>query len=396
LRVTVSELRRRRPDLDVRPFAPFGERRRGHGDEPVERLEDVDRYGRAHLRDALDLVVVSLAGEDFLTLDPRILALLLGGPDGTRRVALHAVGLPDALSDTTRDAILTHAAKARRISLLDDGSEERWKAIGARSPASIVADPALLAPRLFTPSLLEQRVAFLRAIGAWPRAERAIVVQSGNHTRSAPLSTESEAPPIVALVADPQKDEAFADAVAAMPNGQRLPGHAGVEDQVAAIAGAAGVFAESLVVREVARAFGVPAAPLHSVADSPRPIANLHSRLSSAGPVTEAERIDADFDAIAQLAPGPITNAFESSQLAAMRSALTARSRRLDAERVASADALLRARIHAESIEEQLEKLHGEYVKMRAAYDDVRNLEVVRLRVAIGHIRDRLLRRRSR
>ena len=392
----VSELGRRRPDLDLRAFAPFGQQTRRHRDEPVERLEDVDRYGHAHLSDALDLVVVSLAGENYATLDPPMLALLLGGPDGTAPVVWHAVGVPDDLSDATRDTIVSYAATARRISLVD-GSEERWKVIGTRSPACVVPDPAVLAPRLFTRPLLKRRVEFLRAIGAWPRAEQAIVVQSSGHTRGAALSAGSEAPPMVALVADSPNDEAFADAVAAMPNGRRLPRHAGVEDQVAAIAGAAGVLAESPVVREVARAFGVPAAPLSAVADSPRPIAQLQSLLSAASPVTDlADRIDADFDAIAQLAPGPITNAFESSQLAAMRAALAARSRRLDAERVATADALLRERAHAQSAEQRLEELHGEYLSMRAAYDDVRNLEVVRLRVALGHMRDRLLRRRSR
>jgi hypothetical protein len=361
-------------------------------------LDDVDRYGRAHLRDALDLVVVSLAGENLGTLDPQMLALLLGGPDGgAGRRAWHAIGLPDDVSDATRDTIVTCAPSAARISLLDDGSEERWNATGFRSPACIVPEPALLTPRLFARPFLEQRVAFLQAINAWPRAGRAIVVQSSGHTRGDALSTGSDAPPLVALVSDPPEDEAFADAVATMPNGQRLPRHAAVEDQVAAIAAADGVLAESLVVREVARAFGVPAAPLDAVADSPRPIANLQSLLAPASPVTDlADRIDADLDAIAQLAPGAITNPFESSQLAAMRAALAARSRRLAAERVATADALLRERAHADSARQRLEELHGEYLNIRAAYDDVRNLEVVRLRVALGHLRDRILRRRSR
>ena len=60
----------------------------------------------------------------------------------------------------------------------------------------------------------------------------------------------------------------------------------------------------------------------------------------------------------------------------------------MTAERVAMADAVLADRERVAALERQVADLE-------AAYQDVRNLEVVRLRVALGDLRTRLHLRRK-
>jgi hypothetical protein len=389
MRVVASELARRRPDLTVRAFAPSGAQRPFPADagEPLESLDDVFGAQGRELADALDLVVVSVAVGDLADHQMH----LLRGPGSPARLAWHAVGIPDGLTVERAAALRKAGAHADRISVLDDGSATRWATLGGEPGVTETAHPALLAPRLFAPKLLIARLEFLRAIGAWPRDASAIVVQADAETSVERLASALAGRPVVAMVADAAAgDAAFADAlVARLRAAQRLPGDAGTEDRVAAIGGAAGVVASSPDVLDVARAFGVPHASVDALLSRP-PAATLeHVLVTSASIADGVRRLDDDLDAIAALARGPAPGPLAWSELAATRAALEARGRRMTAERVAMADAVLADRERVAALERQVAELE-------AAYHDVRNLEVVRLRVALGDLRTRLHLRRKR
>ncbi len=382
MRVVVSELQRRRPDLAVRAFAPLGGQRPFAADssEPLESLESLDA-GQRKLADALALVVVSIDLGDLGDKHKSVTERLLRGPGAPARVVWHALGVPQAFTPP-KDAIAVD-----RISWLRNTSARAWAIASGSPPVTETAHPALLAPTLFTPELLAARLEFLRAVDAWPDDARPILVQGAAGTPTAPLAALLGARPVVALVADAAAgDGDFADAiVAALPGAQRLPANAGTEDRVAAIAGAAGVIATSPVVLDVARAFGVPHASMEAVGSS-----NLEDILiAPASADGDVREIHDELDAIAGLAPGPGPSPLAWSELAATRAALEARARRMTAERVAMADAVLADR-------ERVAELERQVAALEAAYQDVRNLEVVRLRVALGDLRTRLHLRRKR
>jgi hypothetical protein len=389
MRVVVSELARRRPDLVVRAFAPSGAQRPFAADagEPLEALDE--RFGARmrELADALDVVVFSVDVGDLADDQMKLLA----GPGSPARLAWHAVGIPDPVSAERAAAVAKAATHADRISLLDDGSAKRWTASGGKEGFPATAHPALLVPRLFASELLAARLEFLRAIEAWPPDARVIVVQADAETVPDALVRALTDRPVVAMVADGRAGDAqFAGAlVARLPSARQLPPDAGTEDRVAAIAGAAGVVATSPVVRDIARAFGVPNASIDAFSSRPD-AATLEQILVAPRLITDDERrIDDDLDAIAALAPVPAPGALAWSELAAARAALAARGRRLTAERVAMADAVLADR-------ERVAALERRVAELEAAYQDVRNLEVVRWRVALGDLRTRLHLRRKR
>jgi len=389
MRVVVSELARRRPDLAVRAFAPSGAQHPFAADagEPLEALDE--RFGarRRELAAALDLVVFSVDVGDLAEDQMKLLA----GPGSPARLAWHAVGIPDRLIAERAVALEKAATHADRISLLDDGSANRWTASGGKAAVPATAHPALLVARLFASELLAARLEFLRAIEAWPPGARVIVVQADAETPPEALVRALANRPVVAMVADGRaRDAQFAGAlVARVRSARQLPPDAGTEDHVAAIAGAAGVVATSPAVRDIARAFGVPYASVDAFTSRPG-TATLEQILVAPGPITDDEhRIDDDLDAIAALAPGPAPGALAWSELAAARAALEARGRRMTAERVAMADAVLADRERVAGLERRVADLD-------AAYRDVRNLEVVRWRVALGDLRTRLHLRRKR
>jgi hypothetical protein len=389
MRVVVSEIARRRPDLTVRAFAPFGAQPPFPADagEPLESLDDVFGARPRELAETLALVVVSvdvggLADEQMN---------LLTGAGSPARLAWHAVGIPDGLAVERAATLRKAGAHADRISLLDDGSAIRWTASGVEPAVAETAHPALLAPRVFAPRLLAARLEFLRAIDAWPSDARPIVVQADGGRSTEPLASALAGRPVVAVVADTGAgDGAFADAlVARLRSAQRLPADAGTEDRVAAIAGAAGVLATSPVVLAVARAFGLPHASVDEFLSRGPAATPEHLVVRPEPIVDDLRRLDDDLDAIAALAPVPAPGPLAWSELAAARAALEARGRRMTAERVAMADAVLADR-------ERVAALERRVAELAAAYEDVRNLEVVRWRVALGDLRTRLHLRRKR
>jgi hypothetical protein len=375
----------------VRAFAPFGALRPFPADsgEPVEPFADEAGARVRELAAGCALVIVSVDGADVAELDRAVVDRCFAGPGPPARLAWHAVGVPVDGQETVA-AMIGAAPAAERISMLDDGSPARWTARGGTEPASAVEHPAVLSARIFAPELLDARREFLRAIDAWPNAGRPIVVQGGP-SDLAHVTAVVDAigrQPVVALIAD-GGDHSFADAfVAASDCERRLPTDAGAEDRVAAIAGADAIIAGSPVVRAVADAFGVPNASMEDCA--PATSTRVSDIVAAPAPVTDAaRRLDDDFDALAALVPDRGPGPLAWSELQAARAALDARARRMVSERVAMADRVRTARERVAFLEQQVAALD-------AAYRDVRNLEVVRLRVALGELRARLRRPRRR
>jgi hypothetical protein len=382
-RILVAELARRRPDHVVRCFAPFaaGAPFPSGSTEPVEPLTDLGGRPWPGLGGALDLAVVTVDDVSAAASLTASLATTSAGGTGAA-VVWHAVGAPGA---GTARAAAEHAALVRRISMLDDGSPDHWGDPDGLAVAATVPHPGVLAARVFPRDVRDARLELLRALDAWPRVGSAIVVHGGpEHVDTVDAVRAPEDSAVVAL-----GEDGYAAAVVARdPVARRVPSEASAEDLVAAIAGAAGVISSSPAVIAVARAFGVRYATIEELrARGSRSIVELLHEPS--GLDDDVARADGDLDAIAALAAGPAPPPLAWSQLAAAEAALDARGRRLAAERAAMADAVVHERERARVLEQRL-------AEAQAAYDDVRNLEVVRWRVALGNLRTRLGLRRGR
>lgn len=287
-RVVRRELARRLPGAVIRTFAPLGERRptRADGGEPGEPLGPFDEDRRRALAGQLDCVVVG--GLDLGDLHEEAVRSAYGaaaaglrgrgtmrflveglGPDLERRcpVLWHAVGAP---SDVPEDEahVFREATRNRPLVVArDEPSRERLRAAGVGPGIEVGPDPAVLAPRAFSPVLLRRRLAWLRFMGWYPTEGAAIVVQGGAaEAAAAPevaasASRAAEARPgtsVVILEAD-SGDGQFAEALArGLPGAVRLPGEVGVEDVVAAIAAAAAFVGSSLHAHLVALAYARP------------------------------------------------------------------------------------------------------------------------------------------
>jgi hypothetical protein len=372
-RVLGAELARRRPDCTVRTFsaAQSAEVYTVNALEPVVRLHG---HGAPHARElaaGLDLVVSSFDTDDLERVPPEIVSLLAGGPGAPARHAAFAIGIDAVAGAVAIDAL----AASERITVLDDGSPDHWRAHSGRELDGRLSHPGVLAPRWFSDRLLIARREFLRAIDAWPGEDGPLIVQGGPEAlrlveRIGTLGTR----PIVALDARAE-DAAFSAAVvAAVPGSRRLPDSAGVEDRVAAIAGASEVLASSAAVRAVARAFGIASSTLER-----EPDATSVTRDAIAA-------LDDELDLVAGLAPGTLPGALAWSELEVARRALDARGNRLNAERVAFADAMVVER-------ERYHELLAQHTALQAGYDDIRQLEVVRWRFALANLRRRVFRR---
>jgi hypothetical protein len=373
--VLTGELGRRRPDLSIRVFSASATAftDAGYSGDPVELLDDFAPPRDADLAADLDLVIVTFTLESLQRATAVGHALLLRGAGlGTRTAAttISVAATAPALGEVT-----SSSAGHTHCSLLDDGSELAWRAAGAPDPDAIVPHPAVVADRLFPTRLLDARREFLRAIDVWPGDEPPVVVQGGRSDLGAiDALVERNDRPIIVLVAERAAgDDEFARAVlTATDRARRLPDNSGLEDQLATIAGARAVRAASPVVRQAAAAFSVPATALRDGAAVPT------------APDAVA-RVDNELDRLATLGPGAGPGPSAWSELDAMRRALEARGARLAHERVVFADAMVleRARYH---------ELLGRLADMQQGYDDIRNLEVVRWRIALGNLKRRFKR----
>lgn len=411
LRVVRHELARRRPDLAVRAFAPFGSARPiplAEGD-PVEALDPVGDHLRGHLATTLSAVVVTgelahlrpaaLArayGESAASAAERTRFLLGGAPP--LPLAWHAFALPADLSDDERALVSSAASEAAHVSARDDVSRDRLVAagVGTGRDVAVVGDPAILAPRVLPASLLEQRLEFLIAMRWWPTTGTVALVQGSGADAdriaggldALATTLSRHAVTLVVVEADGVAgDGRFADTFDACLGDAaiRMPALAGVEDRVAAVAAADLVVASSGTLLALADAYGRPAVPLDAAVAG-----DLTPR--AAGDVgATGSALDAEYDVLAALVPPGTVAPLVTSELLALRAALGARGRRLAAERLAMADHAWKLRGESEGL---LAQRDAYIAALEAENALLRSRLTIKARAAVGRAVRRLGRRR--
>ncbi len=369
LAVTAFELARRRPDLDVRAFAPSGTAGefRHALDEPVE-LIDGRRVQWRDLAAGIRLMVVTIDASDAVECAPSLFARDFARFSTASRCAWHAIGVRGVESHIAK-TFVDAARDAVHVSLLDDGSGARWTECGGTAPASETPHPALLASRLFDAQMLDSRRVFLAAVDAWPRDGKPIVVDArvtGEHREL--LAGLAARGPVVTC-----------HGTGDTPGVYCLPDAAGLAERLAAIAGAQCLVADTRAALDVAAAFGVPAVAIDNVTP-PSPI----------GVVPPADAIDAavalldaEYDALAVHAGGPVPQRDTWSRLVALQDALDARGRRLVAERVAMADAVSAERARGGLLE-------GRVAELQARIATLQHLQVPRWRRLLRRVKRQL------
>ena len=325
-RIARHELGRRLPVAEIVTFAP-GDRTRPtrlDAGEPARPLGPWSPERVAELSAGLDCVVVTS-----VAIGPGTSPFLLQAD--SRPMVWHAVavdGEPDGV--VLRKVVADHAY----VSVVDEDSKRRLEELGVEREVTVLPHPAVLAPRLFPPALLEKRLAYLRLMGWYPAEGGALLVHGPVDGADAVerLAAASGDLPVVVThtrLAGPHL---------------RLP-DVGVEDLVAAVAGSAAVITTSPAVAATAAAYG----KRHLLVDGgtaipeqvpPAPDPEVVERYENA--------LDASFDRVAAIAaeaaarrpdPGAAEGPVEVlGALAALRRASAVQARRLVAERLAFAD----------------------------------------------------------
>ncbi|HEY1739194.1 MAG TPA: hypothetical protein VGI86_10810 [Acidimicrobiia bacterium] len=309
VRVAVQELARRRPDVTVRLFAPFGSTRPVPiaADLAVEALAPLSVARERALLDELDALIV--------------------------------VGTTDV---TATDAYPEHPA-------VDPRDVDACRAFMSAPPAAIThardpdnPHPALLGRRVWPYGVCEQRREFLRAMHWWPQRGAPIVV----------AGSDSDVPDIealasrfrlgdraVAVVGIGVGGHEFAEAMAARLRRRGVhympANRSSIEDRVAAIAGAASVVASQPAVLAVAEAYGRPLRTIEAFANAP---ASRTAKRASATVRKVESALDDAYDELAALVPGEQTSTLVPGEITALRDALEAQARRVAHERVVLAD----------------------------------------------------------
>lgn len=372
LRVATAELSRRLPGVAVRAFAPFGSSRPIplDGGEPVEPLDPPTATHSRALASELDLVVVT---GDVALFDPGRLAAAYGVSEETAAAFAHLLtsgpaGVPLALSGiSVREDIDDKAERCAHVSVSDLRSQALLPG------ATLLPHPALLAPRVFAPRVIEKRTSFLRAMGWWPEAATPVVVQGGSADagRAAEVAAALGDTPVVVIEAEAGDAEFAAALLDHLPGALRLPGIAGVEDRVAAVAGASRVVAASPVLHALATAYGRPRSHLDAPSEPEQP----EDRAAGEG------ALDAEYDALAALVPGAHPAPLVAAEVEALRAALNARGHRLASERVLMADHVLALRADYEG---RLANCVAEAEAMERENALLRSRWSIRLRSAAG------------
>ena len=372
LRVATAELSRRLPGVTVRAFAPFGSSRPipFDGGEPVEPLDPPTASRSRALASELDLVVVT---GDVSTFDPGRLTAVYGIEEETAAAFAHLLtsglaGVPLALSGVSvPENVGDVVERCAHVSVSDLRSQ-------ALAPgATLLPHPALLAPRVFAPRVIEKRTAFLRAMGWWPETATPVVVQGGSAGagRAAEVAAALGDTPVVVIEAEPGDAEFAAALLDHLPGALRLPGIAGVEDRVAAVAASSCVVAASPVLHALATAYGRPRSHL----DAPSEPEQADDRTA------DEDALDAEYDALAALVPGAHPAPLVAAEVEALRAALNARGRRLASERVLMADYVLALRADYEG---RLTNCVAEAEAMERENALLRSRWSIRLRSATG------------
>lgn len=327
-RIGRAELSRRLPEAEIRAFSPLGPEhptRFDGGDTP----EALGRYAPdrvALLAEALDCVVVG-GGEiihdhdwelaphyDRTEAELRALApsrfFIDGlGPELEEEcpVAWHAVGLPFDVPDEHRKRYREALHGRPYISVRDEVSKARLEAAGIERPVTVVPDPAVLLPRLLPAGLLDRRLRYLRAIGAYPVRGPALVVQGSRVLLQwiedlaqaiDALAHEVNVPVALVQTGPTHGDGEFAEALSARLGAEVFAvSDVGVEDIAAAIAASAGFVGNSLHGNITAFSYGRP----HVVMGM-----NRESKLQGFVRLVEAE------DCLAER-PGDVASAFNAA-----------------------------------------------------------------------------------
>ena len=455
------ELGRRLPGASIRAFSPFGPGlpNRFATGEAVEPLGPWDPTRLLRLAEELDLVVIG--GGEIAHDGDRELAPHYGlEPDEADRrafsryfleglgteleretpVVWHSIGVPRDL-DGGRGEALAEILEARPyLSVRDEASLERLRAIGVTREIAVVPDPCLLLPRVLPPDALETRRRRLRKEGVLP--EGPYLAVQGN-ARSVPLAAgvaqavrqlldDLEAEAVLVETGPIHGDARFAEALERLLPGSTRRAAAGTADLAATIAGAEGFVGTSLHGSVTAFAYGRPRVILgwggetklrglaellsapDTWVDEPDDIPTAFGK-AAAGSGEEVlrgivERVDRHFDRIAEVARGVPDRPPAGGELERLRAAHESRGRQLVNLRWRTADAYAgardearRRRAESEAAREEADRLRDENERLReehhAAAQELERLQNTRtfrytaaLRRAYGRFR-RIFRR---
>lgn len=250
-----------------------------------------------------------------------------------RPVAWHGVTV-DGEHDgaALRKALASHA----HVFVADEGSKRRLEDLGVDAEVTVVPHPAVLAPRLFPPALVEKRLAYLRLMGWYPPEGQPLFLHTDRDVVDAVEAVQRLAGDLPLVVAG--------DDIADRLPGFRLPA-VGVEDLVAAVAGAAGVVTTSTALAAAALAYGRPNIVVGAdtvVPDElpPAPAPEMVRR--------SQDELDGSYDCVAAIATEAAARRPDRSSaedvhelldtVDALRRASAAQARRLVAQRLAFAD----------------------------------------------------------
>jgi len=380
-RVFAHEIERRLPTAEVRPFSPLGHLHPVPLDgglvvEPLGpwsagRLEQLARESDLvaigggeiiHSRDDLYSIFYDTAVEEAERLRPS--AFFIDGLgtelESHHPTAWHSVGIPFDFEGDEAERIRSALKTRAYVSVRDHLSRERLLRTGVEREIAVAPDSAFLVARILPERLLEKRLAYLRGIDSYPGdGEPPLVVQANRaflpHVDAlgpalAAGLEDHPGVPIVLLEAGPcHGDGEFADAIAPFITGRvhRMPEGATVEDVVAAIASARGFVGSSLHGNIVSFAYGVPSAILNLLAyskldgfaalvqreealvTSPIDIARAVRGILMQVPGHDdvrlvTPRIDAHFDALAEIAERSAAERVQASPPAARSSSADA------------------------------------------------------------------------
>ncbi len=362
-RVLESELRRRRPDIDLVAIAPFG------ADRPIP--SDEGRPARplppAAGSDSLDVDALIITG-DVLGDNQRwadrypvaaeamaergVAALALTGARGDKSSSAtqwFAVGISGGDVDVSGLAGMHVWARDRRTLEVFGGN------------IAYSGDPLLLAGRVFAPDPLRRRIDLLRMCGAIP-AGRRIVIETAPGFAASPLSEHLTEAVAAALRADPKLSAVVAtlnptgkalEAVLRVPGltaerVHHMPAWAGLDDVVAAMSGSAAVIATTAAGAHIAASLGVPVAAIdieetHRFASAIPMISTdltpaIHALLAGGQQVAvdgDIRNLEDALDAVAARFPRARSSAGPAIEGAVVQSALTVLQQRLVDERTA-------------------------------------------------------------
>ncbi|MGH2674319.1 MAG: biotin--[acetyl-CoA-carboxylase] ligase [Actinomycetota bacterium] len=295
--ISKVELERRLPGGSIRTYAPFGwfHPVGFQGVEPAEPLGVWSEERATQMASELDCVVVG--GGDIIHTEADVLAHAYGidpdemrrlnpgaffieglGPDLEREcpVLWNAVGVPFDFTAEEAARVRSAAHPRRYLSVRDDESRSRLEAAGVESEVAVVPDPAVLLPRIFPPTQLEQALTFLRLMDWFPSRGPAVAVQGNGRLVSwvpaladaVRSMLERRDLSVVTIEIGPcHGDGEFAHVLHGALKGEvalyHVPGTARLEHVAAAIYGSAVFVGSSLHGSITAFAYGRPNVMLH-------------------------------------------------------------------------------------------------------------------------------------